>query len=444
MRAKLSTNNPLWQVFNPDPEKTLPLHGGLPMERACCFHAMVFAFGLLASAPGAMANGSHAPISIAIDSDFQACGCVVSGSGTPSDPYVIGPWAINSVAAGTGVSIDGTSLTKSFTPFNLTIAGNGSSSSTGIVLSYINAPGQSTISASVTGSQTAIQSMGTGILVQNSNSVTLDGGGANPNGAGIVNTGAGTINKNLIGAIDIENSSHITIRGWQFGANGQDNAPDFLAFDPSLEHWGVGAIRIFGGSDNLIDHVAANNCTTVSFSVFSSSYNTISNNTADYPFTSNVQITDGSSFNRVIDNVFGTADFVGILVADPLPGSSTLSEYGATHDNLIRGNVDHSDGGTGTERHSGIEPAFAGGVVILNGTYNNAINNNQLYASGGADLVWAQAVPNSSSPIGIDSFPPVVQCNVTASEGGGGVANQNGNVWSGNTFKTIASCITQQ
>ena len=414
------------------------------MEKACCFYAMVFTFGLLASGPEAMANGSHAPISIAADSDFQACGCVVSGSGTPSDPYVIGPWAINSVPAGAGVSIDGTSLTKSFTLFNLTIAGNSSISTTGIVLSHINAPGQSTISATVMGSQTAIQSMGIGILVENSTNVTLDGGGANPDGAGIVNSGAGTINKNLVGAIDIENSSYITVRGWQFGANGINNSPDFLNFDPSLEHWGVGAVRIFGGHDNVIDHVASNNCTTVSFTIFNSSYNTISNSTADYPFTSNVQITDGSSFNSVKDNIFGTADFVGILVADPLPGSSTLSQYGATHDNTIQGNVDHTDGATGTERHSGIEPAFAGGVVILNGTYNNTIKNNQLYASGGGDLVWAQAVPNPNSPIGIDSFPPVIQCNVTASEGGGGVANHNGNVWSGNTFKTIASCITQQ
>jgi len=176
------------------------------MKKACCFYAMVFASGLLASGPCAMANGSHGPISIAVDSDFQACGCVVSGSGTPSDPYVIGPWAINSVAAGTGVSIDGTSLTKSFTLFNLTIAGNSSTSSTGIVLSHINAPGQSTIEASVTGSQTAIQSMSTGILVQTSSYVTLDGGGANPNGVGIVNTGAGTINKNLAGAIGAGNS----------------------------------------------------------------------------------------------------------------------------------------------------------------------------------------------------------------------------------------------
>ena len=70
------------------------------------------------------ANGSHAPIVIASDSDFQLCNCVLSGSGTTADPYIIGPWAINSTGSGnTAVSVDGTLLTKSFMLFNLTIAG---------------------------------------------------------------------------------------------------------------------------------------------------------------------------------------------------------------------------------------------------------------------------------------------------------------------------------
>jgi parallel beta-helix repeat protein len=401
--------------------------------------------GVLSFAPVAMAgNGSHAPIAIASDSDFQACNCVVSGSGAATDPYIIGPWSINSAGPGnTAVSIDGTSLTKSFTLLSLTIAGNGSSSSTGIVLNHINPSGQNTIAAAVKGTQTSIQSAGTGILVENSSFVTLDGGGSNPNGAGI-GAAAGTINKNFTGAIDIENSRHITVKGWQMSANGQDNLPDFDAFDPSLAHWGVGAVRLFGSSNTIIDHNAANNCTTVSFAVFNSNNNTISNNTADYPFTNNVLITDGSSFNTVSNNVFSTADFVGILIADPLPGSSTLSLYGPTHDNLVQGNLDHTDGPTGAERRTGAAPSFVGGIVILNGTYNNTIAGNQVSSSSGTDLAWAQAIPDPSSPIGVASEPPVIHCNVTASEGGGGFANSNGNVWSGNTARKIDSCITQQ
>jgi hypothetical protein len=78
-----------------------------------------------------------------------------------------------------------------------------------------------------------------GILVMNSNNVTLDGGGANPNGPG-VSQPAGTINQNTVGAIDVENSSHITVTGWQLSANGVDGQPDWVAFDPSLSAWGVG------------------------------------------------------------------------------------------------------------------------------------------------------------------------------------------------------------
>lgn len=390
------------------------------------------------------ADGSHAPIVIASDSDFQICNCVLSGSGTTADPYIIGPWTINSTGSGeTAVSVDGTLLTKSFTLFNLTIAGNGSGSSTGIVLNHVNPSGQKTISAAVTGIQTSIQSNGVGIVVENSNYVTLDGGGANASGAGIGNSGFGTINKNFVGAIDIENSNNVTVKGWQFSANGQDNTPDYVAFDPSFANWGVGAVRVFGSTYTLIDHNAANNCTTVSFSLFNSNYNTISSNTADYPFTNNVLITDGSSFNAVSNNVFGTADFVGILVADPLPGTATLNQYGPSHDNVIQGNVDHSDGPTGAEVHSGIAPSFVGGIVILNGTYNNTIAGNQVSEPGG-DLVWAQAIPDPNSAISVAAAPPVIHCNVTVSEGGGGVVNHNGNVWSGNTAKHIDACISQQ
>jgi len=234
------------------------------------------------------------------------------------------------------------------------------------------------------------------------------------------------------------------VKGWQFSADGQDNSPDYVAFDPSLAHWGVGAVRLFASSNNLIDHNAANNCTTVSFTVFNSNSNTISNNTADYPFSFNVLITDGSSFNTVSNNVFSTADFAGIVIGDPLQATLTLNQYGPAHDNLIQANVDHSDGPTGTERRSGIAPSFVGGLVILNGTYNNTIRNNHVFAAAGNDLVWAQAVPDPNSPIGVATAPPIIHCNVTVSEGGGGVANHNGNVWSANTDNRIDSCITQQ
>jgi hypothetical protein len=386
---------------------------------------------------------AHSPIVIQTDADFANCGCVTGGNGSQAGPYIIGPWTINKVS-GIGISIDGTKLTKSFVISNVTIAGNGSNSAIGIVLNRINPTGAQRILAQVTGKQTIIQQLNTGILVQNSNYVTLDGGGANPTGVGILSSGAGTINRNLSGAIDVENSSNVLVKGWQLSANGQDQEPDWVTLDPGLNHWGVGGVRFFGVTNARIDHNAANNCTSISYSLFFSSYNLMTNNTADYPFTMNFLVTDGSSFNTLSGNVASTGDFIGYMVADPLPGTATLARYGASHDNQFVGNISHTDGPTGNEIHAGQAPAFLGGFVVLNGTYNNVIANNQDWASSGSGFAWAQVVPNPASPIGVVSAPPVLHCNVTASEGGGGIANLNGNSWTGNIFQTIDPCLPPQ
>jgi hypothetical protein len=385
---------------------------------------------------------SHAPIVIQSDADFANCGCVSGGIGTSASPFIIGPWSINKVT-GTGISIDGTNLTKSFVISNVTIAGNGSGSSTGIVLNHINSNGVANIVARVIGTQTSIQSLGIGIKVENSSHVTLDGGGANPRGAGIGNV-AGTINKNFIGAIDVESSSNILVTGWQLSANGQDGNPDWVFFNPDLSHWGVGGVRFFGTTSSTIDHNAANNCTSISFSLFTSSGNWVTNNTADYPFTANFLVADSSSFNTLSGNVAGTADFIGYLVADPLPVTGTLPIYGASHDNLIEANISHTDGPTGNEVHANIVPAFLGGFVVLNGAYNNVIRNNQDWSSTGSGFAWAQAVPDATTPIGVSTYPPTLHCNVTVSDGGGGVAHFNGNKWKGNIFRTIDPCLPAQ
>lgn len=385
-------------------------------------------------------GGAPSTITIQSDSDFVSCSCVSSGTGAQNDPYVIGPLAING-GSGTAVSIDGTNLTKSFRLFNLTITGKGAAGSLGISLNHINASGTQDIVAEVTGGATSIQTVGVGITVENSSYVTLDGGGANPNGPGVLNHGTGTINKATSGSIDVENSSHITVKGWQMSASGASPEPNWITLDPGLRYWGVGGVRLFGVTQSTLDHNAANNSTSVSYSLFNSSNNEVSNNTADYPFTTNLLITDGSSYNLVIGNQFTTGDFFNYLLADPLPGSSTLSTYGPSHDNVLTGNFSGVSGPTGTETHSSVVPAFMGGVVVLNGTYNNQIINNTIIGNEG----WAQAVPDASSPIGVAVYPPLLHCNVTASEGGGGVGNHNGNVWSGNVgLHAIDACVPEQ
>lgn len=393
--------------------------------------------GLAGSAVGAASAPRHAPISITSDADFSTCGCVVSGGGSPSNPYVIGPWSINN-ANGAAVTIDGSggNLTKSFDLHNLVIAGNSTPYSDGIVIRHVNQ------SSSVSGNQTSIQTVGTGILVEDSSNVALDGGGASINGPGVT-TSAGVINKDTTGAIDVENSNHIMIHGWRMNADGADGAPDFLGFSPSISDWFVGGVRFFGVDSSTVDHNAANNDTSVSYSLFKSTHDTISNNTANYPYTTNVLITDGSHDNQIIENALATGDFFGILVADPLPGHAPQGYAGPSYRNLIEGNTDHSDGPTGTEKAAGQAPSFVGGIVVLNGSPDNTIQDNTAWAQAGGALVWAQAIP-ASTPIGVATDPPIIHCNVALSDGGSSLTNQNGNVWIGNSVQAQDPCIPPQ
>ncbi len=368
---------------------------------------------------------SIAPIQIYGNADLTApgsasgCKCAKYVNGT----WVIGPWSISS-SAGDGVYVYGVSVP--FVLQNLTVT---KSAGAGIHLENIHLATMATV---VSGVQTSLQNNLVGVLVEQSSNLMLDGGGANPAGPGInTNGAAGTINKNRSGAIDVESSSSIIVRGWQTSANGADGMPDWIAFDPSLTHWNVGGVRFSHVSDSVIDHNAANNDTSVSYSLFASSGNHVTWNTGDYPFSMNILVAAGSSFNLIDHNQLGTADFIGILVADPLPGQP--GEITGTGNNVISNNVVHSSGPTGGEIKGSQAPDFTGGIVLLNTTRDNQVIGNTLWSNVGTDLKWAQATVDPASPIGVRALPLTAVCNVAAPP-------FNGNVWSGNSFRTEDVC----
>ena len=181
--------------------------------------------------------------------------------------------------------------------------------------------------AKVQGAQTTTNNDTWGVQVENSSGVVLDGVGVNSSGPGVHASGFATADTNRLGGIDLENSSNITVRGWQMNANGSDAAPDWVTLDPSTSNWSGGALRMFNVTGSTIDHNAANNSVDGHFMLFDSSANTISNNTAGYPYTMNFLLTDGSSYNTLTGNDAWDGDYAGVLVADPLPGS-TLSSMG--------------------------------------------------------------------------------------------------------------------
>ena len=69
----------------------------LPFVSAAPLAAL--ALTLSSSAPAA-GPPPHAAITIASDRDFVNCACVTGGSGTASDPYVIGPWLVRAPTSG--------------------------------------------------------------------------------------------------------------------------------------------------------------------------------------------------------------------------------------------------------------------------------------------------------------------------------------------------------
>ncbi|MFI5166523.1 MAG: hypothetical protein ACHQQS_07890 [Thermoanaerobaculales bacterium] len=73
----------------------------------------------------------------------------------------------------------------------------------------------------------------------------------------------------------------------------------------------------------------------------------------------------------------------------------------------------------------------------------NATGNSRGIALTNINRLGQQAIA-AATPINVVNAPPPVACNVAASEGGGGISTQNGNVWTGNAAKLIDSCITQQ
>ena len=334
--------------------------------------------------------------------------------------WVIGPWSISG-APGDGVLIE--NATAPFRLVNMTVT---NSKGAGIHLKNVDGGGATVVS----GTQTSLQNNNIGLVIENSQNLTADGGGANRAGWGIVASGkAGAINKNY--PVDVEWSSGIVIRGWVLSANGQDGMPDWVVFDPGFPRWSVGGVRFLDVTRSTIDHNSANNDTSISYALWTSSQNSVTGNTGDYPFTANLVLANGSSNNTVDGNSFGTADFVGVLVADPL---QFPQPFGSSSNNMITHNTVHSSGPTGHEIHAGEVPDFRG-IVILNSASNNTVANNQLWQNTGNDLKWAQETLDPSSPIGVVAYPVIAVCNVFPA-----TPQRNGNVWVGNSFKTQDIC----
>jgi hypothetical protein len=143
--------------------------------------ALLGIFGVRA----AHAASSRGAVTINSDNDFLTCGCVTAGSGTPADPYVIGPYQIGSPSSSTagGYAIKIVGVTKSFTITGVSIGYNDSNSDDPVIW-LLNVHGTPANPIVVSGIDA--NNDGTGVKIEKSSYIALDNLNINKmNGTGI-------------------------------------------------------------------------------------------------------------------------------------------------------------------------------------------------------------------------------------------------------------------
>ncbi len=165
--------------------------------------ATAIAFVAVSAAPSSAGGSKHAAITIRSNADFSSCSCVTAGTGTASNPFVIGPWTISSPSGG---SKGGWSLKVENSKGGITAYFN----ITGITSAYddtnpadpdiwlVNIHTATAITSGANGStSTASNNNGTGVRLDNSSNISLDNLSYNKmNGPGVYLNGSSYVTIN--------------------------------------------------------------------------------------------------------------------------------------------------------------------------------------------------------------------------------------------------------
>ncbi len=145
------------------------------------------------------AAGNHAAITITSNADFSACACVTSGSGTASSPFVIGPWAIPAPSGGTSgwsVKVDNSKgkVTAFFNITGISSTYNDTNASDPTIW-LVSVTNPTTISGTADNkSPTAANDLGTGVELDSSSNISIDGVAYNKmNGPGVFLNGSTSV-----------------------------------------------------------------------------------------------------------------------------------------------------------------------------------------------------------------------------------------------------------
>lgn len=136
---------------------------------------IVVVFAAVPEATAGECNGTaHAPILITSDAGFTAANGVISGTGTPSDPYLIANLAIDDMSLGYALKVDNAAgtITKSFDVTCVSSNWKVSTPSGGVVVWIVDVHTPTTVSRVLSNSGELPNS--TGIRLEGSNHILLN------------------------------------------------------------------------------------------------------------------------------------------------------------------------------------------------------------------------------------------------------------------------------
>ncbi len=285
---------------------------------------VVFVGALPAASAGECNGAAHTPVLITSDAGFTAANGVVSGSGTPSNPYLIADLAIDDLSHGYALKVDNSAgtITKSFDVTCISSNWKLSAPAGGFVVSIVDIHTSTNVSMILSNAGELPNSGG--LLVQGSSHIVLYNENVNKMG------GDGIL---LLG------SDHITVLDTKSKAAG-----DGLHIVDSHDIV-VGQTCSVGGGQGC----------------------------DEFTYDDNRGLLIDNSYNvQVIDTMTSSDDSGGVLIT----GSGTYNV-------LMTGGEATADGGI---CHSGIPSSYVSdtitGIAVVNGAYDVTVTHYTMQANG--------------------------------------------------------------
>ena len=315
------------------------------MRRLLILTAAV-ALAVAAGAPMAASagTGQHGAITITSNSDFTApgstigCACVTAGNGTAASPYVIGPWAFTAPSGGSSgwaIKVDnsGGGVTSPFTI-------------SGISANYSGVPLTDPV-----------------IVLVDVNNATISNVSANEDGRGVELDGSSNItldnlsfNKMNGNGLFINGSSHVTLSNSKFKSVNDNTVPHNAdgVYALNSAYLSIGGVSACPAGAGMV-------C-----------------NSFDY--NSGFGIYLQNSHDVVIDRASANADDTAGYVLDG-SWNVNLGNSGAGSDGPICFTLN------GVRTHTGYKSDLQGNLLLINGSSNNVIHDDQLAAPIGGPSI---------------------------------------------------------